>query len=83
MANLTILLQDGQHLVGRALHVVLNALTFGGEVGVVPDEVERDATGEAVYVSAWDAQALRDDLDAAFSGAGLAMDIPPIVKPRL
>ena len=40
-------------------------------------------TGEAVYVSAWDAQALRDDLDAAFSGAGLAMDIPPIVKPRL
>lgn len=40
-------------------------------------------TGVAVYVSAEHGWALRQALDAAFGGAGVAMDIPPMVKPRI
>jgi len=40
-------------------------------------------TGVTAYVSAVHSRALRDALDAAYGRTGHAMDIPPIVRPRV
>jgi len=53
------------------------------EVGAGAFVVQSYPTGVAAYVSAEDGEALRTALDAAFGGVGWAMDIPPIVKPRI
>lgn len=39
-------------------------------------------SGVSAYVRAEDGHALREALDAAFGG-GRAMDVPPIIRPRI
>ena len=40
-------------------------------------------TGRSVYVRAEDAWALREVLEAIFAQTGSAMDVPPIMRPRV
>lgn len=40
-------------------------------------------TGESVYVAAADSEALRTALDAALAGSGIALRLPPMVRPRV
>jgi len=40
-------------------------------------------TGTSAYLGPADSDALRDAFDAAFGGVGMAMNVPPIVRPRV
>ena len=53
------------------------------EMGAGAFMIQGYPSGVSAYVSAEDGRALREALDAAFDSGGWAMDVPPIIKPRI
>ena len=53
------------------------------ELGTGSFIVQGYPTGTSVYVDAEQGEGLREALDTAFGDAGLSMDVPPILKPRI
>jgi hypothetical protein len=53
------------------------------EMGAGAFMIQGYPSGPSAYLTAEDGHALRAALDAAFGSDGWAMDVPPIIKPRI